>query len=75
MKHLKTRTYGAAQRRAGVLGLRKNYTEITTPWTDEELEWLRSNYANYTYEACAEHLNRSRGSVKAKLRKLGLQKR
>lgn len=48
MKHLKTRTYGAAQRRAGVLGLRKNYTEITTPWTDEELEWLRSNYANYT---------------------------
>ena len=38
------------------------------PWTEEELQFLRSNYPEHTAYWCAKQLGRSRGSVWLKLR-------
>lgn len=44
-------------------------------WKDEELEYLKENYQNMTYQEIAEELGRTSKAVNAKAEKIGFQKK
>lgn len=44
-------------------------------WTDETIEWLKSNYNILGKKACAEHLGRSELAIEHKVNKLGISTR
>lgn len=44
-------------------------------WTEEEVEYLKNNYAKMTCEKMANKLNRSIGSIYVKVRKLNLPRK
>lgn len=50
-------------------------TRNTTPWTDEERQYLRHNYLLQPLRVLAPALNRSPSAVWKELRRLGLNKR
>jgi len=43
-------------------------------WTDDEVKYLKDNYANKKYSAIADELERTESSIKCKASKLGLKK-
>lgn len=47
---------------------------LRVKWQDEDLKWLKKNYPKHGLSYCAEHLNRSKSSVKKKVEALKLRK-
>lgn len=43
-------------------------------WSEKEIEFLKANYKNYTYEELGKLMNRSREAVQLKISKLGMIK-
>jgi hypothetical protein len=57
----------------GVLHERLGGIELSRkPWTEEEVDYLESNWGSLSINGIAKHLNRSFHSVKMKARRLGL---
>lgn len=44
-------------------------------WTNQEIEYLKSNYNNYSFKELADYLDRTTNAVKIKSRKLGLKRK
>lgn len=43
-------------------------------WTDEEVQWLKENYADHTTQYCVLHLNAGAKRIHKKAAEIGLQK-
>ena len=49
--------------------------QFTKPWTNNEIEFLRSNIGKMTYKNMGEFINRSYSSIQSKIRYLPFQKK
>src|SRR3989344_9015715 len=49
--------------------------QFTKPWTNNEIEFLRSNIGKMTYKNMGEFINRSYSSIQSKVRYLPFQKK
>ena len=60
------------------LGLKKQRNKPINPyqkqWNNEDIEFLKNNYNNFSIKELSEKLNRTKPSIQCKAKKMGLKK-
>ncbi len=71
------RTESSVQNRCRMLNLKRTrvlINETQTPWTEEELKFLKDNYYKYSRKELAKKLGRTPSAIQNKANRMGLKK-